>query len=47
MASITAIIAGARNPPRLAQLRHPHGHHDPDDMAKVLQGHGRAEPLLA
>ena len=47
MAIITAIIAGERHPHRLAQLRNPHCHHDPDDMAKALQGHWRAEPLLA
>jgi transposase len=47
MAILKAILAGERNPPRLAQLRHPHCHHDMDDMAKALQGNGRAEHLLA
>src|SRR4051794_39804574 len=47
MAIIKAIIAGERNPPRLAQLRNPHWHHDTDDIAKALQGNGRAEHLCA
>jgi transposase len=47
MAIIKAIIAGEHNPQRLAQLRNPHCHHDTDDMAKALQGNGRAEHLFA
>jgi hypothetical protein len=47
MAILTAIIAGERNPQRLAQLRTPHCHHDTDDIAKALQGNGRAEHLCA
>jgi transposase len=47
MAILTAIIAGARDPQRLAKLRHPHCHHAEDDIAKALQGTWRAEPLCA
>jgi hypothetical protein len=47
MAILQAIIAGARDPPHLAQLRHPHCHHTEDDSAKALQGTWRAEPLVA
>jgi transposase len=47
MAILKALLAGERNPPRLAQLRHPHCHHDTDAIAKALQGNGRAEHLFA
>jgi transposase len=47
MAIIKAIIAGERNPQRLAQFRNPPCHHDTDDIAKALQGHWRAEHLFA
>ena len=47
MAIIKAILAGARDPQRLAQLRHPHCHHDGDTIAKALQGTWRAEHLFA
>jgi hypothetical protein len=47
MAILKAILAGERNPQRLAQLRNPHCHHDTDDIAKALQGHWRAEHLFA
>jgi hypothetical protein len=47
MAILKAIIAGERNPPRLAQLRNPHCHHAEDDIAKALQGTWRAEHLFA
>ena len=47
MAMRTAIIAGARDPQRLAQRRHAHGHHAEDDLAKALQGPWRAAPLGA
>jgi transposase len=47
MAMLKAIIAGERAPQRLAQLRHPHGHHDEDDIAKALQGPWRAAHLCA
>ena len=43
----TAIVAGAPNPPRLAQRRTPHCHHEEDDIAKALQGPWRAAHLLA
>jgi transposase len=47
MAIIRAIIAGERNPQRLAQLRNPHCHPDTDAIAKALQGNWRAEHLFA
>jgi transposase len=47
MAIIKAILAGERNPQRLAQLRNPHCHHDTDDIAKALQGNWRTEHLCA
>ena len=47
MAILQAIIAGARDPQRLAKLRNPHCHHDEDAIAKALQGTWRAEHLLA
>ncbi|HSX78772.1 MAG TPA: transposase, partial [Candidatus Saccharimonadia bacterium] len=46
MALLRALLAGARDPVTLAQLRHPPCHHDADDSAKALQGTGRAEPLV-
>jgi len=47
MAIIKAIVAGERNPQRLAQLRNPHCQHTEDDIAKALQGTWRAEHLFA
>ena len=47
MAILKAIIAGERDPQRLAQLRNPHCHHAEDDIAKALQGTWRAEHLFA
>ena len=47
MAILQAIIAGERDPQRLAKLRNPHCHHTEDDIAKALQGTWRAEHLLA
>jgi transposase len=47
MAILKAIVAGERDPQHLAKLRHPHCHHDEDDIAKALQGPWRAEPLCA
>jgi hypothetical protein len=47
MAILKAIVAGERDPQRLAQLRNPHCHHDADDIAKALQGTWRAEHLFA
>lgn len=47
MSIIKAIVAGERDPQRLAQLRNPHCHHDADDSAKALQGPWRAEHLFA
>ena len=42
MALLKAILAGERNPQRLAQLRHPPCRHDTDEMAQALQGTWRA-----
>src|SRR5438270_3205207 len=47
MAILKAIIAGERDPQRLAQLRNPHCQHTEDDIAKALQGTWRAEHLFA
>jgi hypothetical protein len=47
MAILKAIIAGERDPQRLAKLRNPHCHHPEDDIAKALQGTWRAEHLFA
>jgi hypothetical protein len=47
MASLKAIVAGARAPQSLATRRTPHCHHEADDRAKALQGPWRAAPLLA
>jgi hypothetical protein len=47
MAIIKAILAGERDPQRLAQLRNSHCHHTEDDIAKALQGTWRAEHLFA
>jgi hypothetical protein len=47
LAILKAILAGERNPQRLAQLRNPPCHPDTDDMAKALQGNGHAEQLFA
>src|SRR5439155_5126538 len=42
-----AILAGERDPQRLATLRHPHGPHAEEDSAQALQGPWRAAHLLA
>ena len=47
MAILKAIIAGERDPQHLAKLRHPHCHHDEDDIAKALPGTWRAAHLFA
>jgi hypothetical protein len=47
MALLQAILAGERDPQRLAQLRNPHCHHAEDDIAKALPGTWRAEHLCA
>jgi hypothetical protein len=47
LASRQAIIAGARAPQPLAQLRPPHGHPTEDASAQAWQGTGRAAPRLA
>src|SRR5262249_3524517 len=47
MAILKAILAGERDPQRLAKLRNPHCHHDEEDIAKALQGTWRAEHLFA
>jgi transposase len=47
MAILKAIIAGERDPQRLAKLRNPHCHHAEDDIAKALQGPWRAAHLFA
>jgi transposase len=47
MAILKAILAGERDPQRLAQRRNPHCHHPEDDIAKALQGTWRAEHLFA
>jgi transposase len=47
MAILQAILAGERDPQHLAKLRNAHCHHDEDDIAKALQGTGRAEHLFA
>ena len=47
MAILKAILAGERDPQRLATLRNPHCHHTEEDSAKALQGPWRAEPLFA
>jgi len=47
MAILKAILAGERNPQRLAQLRNPHCHYETDDIAKALQGNWRTEHLFA
>ena len=47
LAILKAILAGERDPPHLAKLRNPHGHHTEDDIATALQGTWRAEHLLA
>jgi hypothetical protein len=47
MAILKAILAGERDPQRLAKLRNPHCHHTEDAIAKALQGTWRAEHLCA
>ena len=47
MAIITALVAGERDPQHLAKRRHPHCHHEADDIATALQGPWRAEHLCA
>jgi hypothetical protein len=43
LASIRAIVAGERDPVHLARFRAPRGAHSPEDIAKALTGHDRAE----
>ncbi len=47
MAIRKALVAGERAAPRLAALRHAHGQHDEDDIAKALQGPWHAAHLFA
>jgi hypothetical protein len=47
MAIMKAMVAGERDPQRLATLRHAHGQHEEDDIAKALQGPWHAEHLFA
>jgi len=47
LALLKAMVAGERDPQRLAQLRNPHCRHDEEDIAKALQGTWRAEHLFA
>jgi hypothetical protein len=47
LAILQAILAGERDPQRLAQLRNPLCRHDEEDIAKALQGTWRAEHLCA
>jgi hypothetical protein len=47
MAIIRAMLAGERDPVRLARLRHDRGHHDAETIAKALHGQWREEHLLA
>jgi hypothetical protein len=47
MAMLKAILAGERDPQRLAKLRNPHCHHEEADSATALQGTWRAAHLLA
>jgi transposase len=47
LAIIRAILAGERDPVKLARLRNYRCQHDEDAMAKALQGQWRAEPLFA
>ena len=47
MASLKAILAGERDPQRLAPLRPPHCPHDAEDSAKARPGPWRAAPRFA
>jgi transposase len=47
MAIMRAILAGARDPVKLARLRHDRGQDDEATMAKARHGHGREAHLLA
>ena len=47
LAIIRAIVAGERNPARLAQLRHGRCQRSEADIAKALTGHYRAEHVFA
>jgi transposase len=47
MTIIRAILAGERDPQRLATSRDTRCQHDHATIAKALTGHGRAEPLFA
>ena len=47
MTIIRAILAGERDPQRLATSRDKRCKHDHATIAKALTGHWRAEPLLA
>ena len=42
-----ALVAGERDPQRLAALRNSPCQHDADDIATALQGPWQAEPLFA
>jgi len=47
LAIITAILAGERDPVTRAGLRDRHCQHSEAEIARALQGTGRAEPLFA
>ncbi|HEV8717184.1 MAG TPA: hypothetical protein VGX03_30735 [Candidatus Binatia bacterium] len=47
LAIIKAIFSGERNPAARAQLRARNCHHSEAEIARVLQGNWRAEPLFA
>src|SRR5712691_3496593 len=47
MAIRKALVAGERDPQRLAALRNAHGQHDEDAIAQALQGPWHAEHLCA
>jgi hypothetical protein len=47
MAIMPALLAGERDPQRLAALRNAHCPHDEDAIAKALQGPWHAEHLFA
>lgn len=47
MAILNAILAGERDPVKLAKLRDPRCHNDEETIAKALRGNWRAEHLFA
>src|SRR5262245_34248240 len=47
LAILRAILAGERDPPKLAQLRDYRCQHDEATMARAWEGHGREEPLCS